>query len=91
MRRFSFAVAFCRGFSPIVSRTVITVRTHLTCLQAYEFFNEGQEGHDACVAFFSLTAIGSIDTMIANFLTSLQTLADDKKRVHGSLNINTET
>merc|ERR1712194_834287 len=59
--------------------------------KAYEFFNEGQEGHDACVAFFSLTAIGSIDTMIANFLTSLQTLADDKKRVHGSLNINTET
>ena len=29
--------------------------------------------------------------MIANFLTSLQTLADDRKRVHCSLNINTET
>ena len=29
--------------------------------------------------------------MIANFLTSLQTLADDEKRVHCSLNINTET
>jgi len=58
---------------------------------AYEFFGGGQEGHDACVAFFSLTAIGSIDTMIANFLTSLQTLADDQNRVHCSLNINTET
>ncbi|KAL7537981.1 hypothetical protein ACHAXR_008194 [Thalassiosira sp. AJA248-18] len=59
--------------------------------RAYEYFGGGQKGHDACVAFFSLTAIGSIDTMIANFLTSLQTLADDQKRVHGSLNINTET
>ena len=29
--------------------------------------------------------------MIANFLTSLQTLADDENRVHCSLNINTET
>jgi DNA polymerase-1 len=29
--------------------------------------------------------------MIANFLTSLQTLADDQNRVHCSLNINTET
>jgi hypothetical protein len=58
---------------------------------AYEFFGGGQEGHDACVAFFSLTAIGSIDTMIANFLTSLQTLADEQNRVHCSLNINTET
>ena len=64
--------------------------THLT-LQAHEHFGGGQSGHDACVAFFSLTAIGSIDTMIANFLTSLQRLADDEKRVHCSLNINTET
>lgn len=59
--------------------------------KAYDFFGGGQRGHDACVAFFSLTAIGSIDTMIANFLTSLQTLADYQQRVHGSLNINTET
>lgn len=58
---------------------------------AYDFFKGGQEGHDACVAFFSLTAIGSIDTMIANFLTSLQTLADEQNRVHCSLNLNTET
>jgi DNA polymerase I len=35
--------------------------------------------------------IGSIDTMIANFLTSLQELADDQSRVHCSLNLNTET
>lgn len=29
--------------------------------------------------------------MIANFLTSLQSLADEKSRVHCSLNLNTET
>jgi DNA polymerase I len=29
--------------------------------------------------------------MIANFLTSLQSLADDQSRVHCSLNLNTET
>lgn len=40
---------------------------------------------------FSLCAIGSIDTMIANFLTSLQELSDHQSRVHCSLNLNTET
>ena len=27
---------------------------------AYDFFGGGEEGHDACVALFSLTAIGSV-------------------------------
>ena len=59
---------------------------------AYEFFSSPEQGHDACMALYSLTSIGSIDTMIANFLTSLQALADDEySRVHGSININTET
>lgn len=58
---------------------------------AYEFFHGGKAGHDACVALYSLTAVGSIDTMIANFLTSLQTLVDEQSRVHCALNINTET
>lgn len=58
---------------------------------AYEFFGGGEEGHEACVALFSLCAIGSIDTMIANFLMSLQSLADHDSRVHCSLNLNTET
>lgn len=31
---------------------------------AYEFFGGGEKGHEACVALYSLTAIGSIDTMI---------------------------
>jgi DNA polymerase I len=55
-------------------------------LQAYDIV--GEEG---CKALFSLCAIGSIDTMITNFLTSLQELADDQSRVHCSLNLNTET
>ena len=58
---------------------------------AYKFFGEGDKGRDACEALFSLCAIGSIDTMIANFLTSLQYLADNDSRVHGALNLNTET
>ena len=59
--------------------------------KAYKFFGGGEKGHEACVALYSLCAIGSIDTMIGNFLTSLQTLADHQSRVHCSLNINTET
>mmetsp|Transcript_15877 Transcript_15877/g.43921 ORF Transcript_15877/g.43921 Transcript_15877/m.43921 type:complete len:1174 (+) Transcript_15877:74-3595(+) len=58
---------------------------------AYEFFGSNERGHEACVALYSLCAIGSIDTMIANFLTSLQSLADHQSRVHCSLNLNTET
>ena len=32
---------------------------------AYEFFGGGQVGHDACLGLYSLTAIGSIDTMVS--------------------------
>ena len=48
-------------------------------------------GKEGCEALSSLCSIGSIDTMIANFLTSLQELADEDNRVHCSLNLNTET
>ena len=58
---------------------------------AYDFFKGGNAGHEACEALYSLGAVGSIDTMIGNFLTSLQSLADDQSRVHGSINLNTET
>jgi len=59
--------------------------------KAYSFFKDPKEGHAACVALYSLTAIGSIDTMIANFLSSLQSRVDEQSRVHCSLNFNTET
>jgi len=58
---------------------------------AYEFFQGEEKGREACEALYSLGAVGSIDTMIANFLTSLQSLADEQSRVHGSINLNTET
>jgi DNA polymerase I-like protein with 3'-5' exonuclease and polymerase domains len=58
---------------------------------AMEFFKTEEEGQEACKALYSLGAIGSIDTMIANFLSSLQYLADEQNRVHCSLNLNTET
>ncbi|GMI19124.1 hypothetical protein TeGR_g6403, partial [Tetraparma gracilis] len=47
--------------------------------------------HKACAALYSLTQIGSIDTMISSFIVPLQFLADDQSRVHCSLNMNTET
>lgn len=58
---------------------------------AYKHFCGGKAGHDACVGLYSLTCVGSIDTMISNFLTSLQSLTDQDSRVHCSLNLNTET
>lgn len=58
---------------------------------AYEFFGGGDAGREACEAIDSLCSIGSIDTMIASFITSLQSLADSQSRVHCSLNLNTET
>ena len=39
----------------------------------------------------ALCRMGSIDTMLASFIEPLQKLADDKSRVHCSLNLNTET
>ncbi|GMH71924.1 hypothetical protein TrST_g1494 [Triparma strigata] len=58
---------------------------------AYKFFGGGEVGHEACIALYSLTQIGSIETMINNFVMPLQNLADDQSRVHCSLNMNTET
>lgn len=58
---------------------------------AMKFFDSVDEGREACEALYSLGAIGSIDTMITNFLSSLQSLADEQSRVHCSLNLNTET
>ena len=39
---------------------------------AYEFFGGGQKGHEACKALYSLTQIGSVETMINNFVVPLQ-------------------
>ncbi|GMH62613.1 hypothetical protein TrRE_jg2453 [Triparma retinervis] len=58
---------------------------------AYEFFGGGPAGHSACKALYSLTQIGSTETMINNFVVPLQVLSDDQGRVHCSLNMNTET
>jgi DNA polymerase I len=45
---------------------------------------------ESSILTFSLLSFVS-DTMIANFLTSLQSLADHQSRVHCSLNLNTDT
>jgi len=63
----------------------------LKILLYFFYFLAHKHRHDACVGLYSLTAIGSIDTMIANFLSSLQSRVDEQSRVHCSLNFNTET
>jgi len=65
----------------------------ISCVNSSDFTTQAykQFGEEGCKALASLGAIGSIDTMIDNFLTTLQTLSDDQSRVHGSLNLNTET
>ena len=60
-------------------------------MQLRDFFGEGAKGERACVALDALCRVGSIETMITNFLRPLQELADDGGRVHCSLNLNTET
>ena len=64
----------------------LSVHSFRSFLQA--FSKVGKEG---CEALFSLCSIGSIDTMIANFLTPLQKFCDEDSRVHCQLNLNTDT
>mmetsp|Transcript_36196 Transcript_36196/g.34234 ORF Transcript_36196/g.34234 Transcript_36196/m.34234 type:complete len:946 (-) Transcript_36196:18-2855(-) len=59
---------------------------------AYDFFGGGAEGRAACQAICALANIGQIDATITNFLVPLQFLANkESRRVHCSLNLNTET
>merc|ERR1711871_1270256 len=58
---------------------------------AYDYFGGGDKGKEACQALDALCSMGSIDTMITNFLVPLQTLVDKNDRIHCSLNLNTET
>eukprot|EP00667_Euglena_gracilis_P001869 EG_transcript_1869 len=59
--------------------------------RAYEHFHAGEEGAHACKALDSLLSIGTIGSCLSNFLLPLQVLADQNSRIHGSLNLNTET
>lgn len=59
--------------------------------KAYNHFNGGEKGAEACKAIFALHEISSTNTMLTNFILPLQELSDDKGRVHCSLNLNTDT
>ena len=63
------------------------------CGAAFDAFGGGQEGVQACAAIDSLNDVAAIDTLLSNFIIPLQ--GDDIRgpegRVHGALNINTET
>ena len=60
---------------------------------AYASFGGGREGLEACIALNALCDISAIDTLLSNFIISLQAkdLKGPSGRVHCSLNINTET
>eukprot|EP01091_Cochliopodium_minus_P012877 TRINITY_DN4009_c0_g1_i1.p1 TRINITY_DN4009_c0_g1~~TRINITY_DN4009_c0_g1_i1.p1 ORF type:complete len:1086 (-),score=342.32 TRINITY_DN4009_c0_g1_i1:57-3314(-) len=58
---------------------------------AYNFFGGGAEGEEACKAIASLVETAAIDTLLSNFILPLQRIVDKNNRVHGSLNLNTET
>lgn len=58
---------------------------------AYSHFGGGPNGEAACKAIDALARVGVIDSMLSNFICPLQAMADDKGRVHCSLNLNTET
>ncbi len=58
---------------------------------AYKEFGGNTSGDKACRALDALCRMGSIDTMLSNFLVPLQSLVDARSRVHCSLNINTDT
>lgn len=48
-------------------------------------------GREACEALASALESGKIDTLISTFMIPLAEFADSNSRIHGSLNINTET
>ena len=57
------------------------------------YLNKGDEamGKNLCIALDNLLKYKSIETLINNFISPLQNLADPSSRIHYSLNINTET
>ena len=59
--------------------------------RVFNHFRGGEEGKAACRAIGALANVGQIDATITNFLGPLQTLVDKNKRIHCSLNLNTET
>lgn len=48
-------------------------------------------GKEACEALAAAVESSKIDTLISTFMIPLAEFADDNSRIHGSLNINTET
>ena len=70
--------------------TAVVLR-ELAAGPAAAHFGGGSAGEAACAALRALHSVSTIDTMLSNFIVPLQTMADEKGRVHCSLNLNTET
>eukprot|EP01127_Copromyxa_protea_P021264 TRINITY_DN7269_c0_g1_i1.p1 TRINITY_DN7269_c0_g1~~TRINITY_DN7269_c0_g1_i1.p1 ORF type:complete len:1237 (+),score=291.21 TRINITY_DN7269_c0_g1_i1:29-3739(+) len=62
------------------------------CGKAKEMFEKkGYDGVAACMALYSVIKANAIETLISSFISPLPLLADEKDRIHCSLNLNTET
>ncbi|KAL6283926.1 hypothetical protein ACE6H2_014855 [Prunus campanulata] len=60
---------------------------------AFEAFKSKEKGKEACHAIAALCEVCSIDSLISNFILPLQSsnISGKNRRIHCSLNINTET
>jgi DNA polymerase I len=63
------------------------------CGTAYLAFGRGYEGVRACAAIDALNDLAAVDTLLSNFIIPLQgnDIRGPEGRVHGAVNINTET
>jgi DNA polymerase-1 len=59
--------------------------------QAYNQLGGGQAGKNACEALEALIEMNAIETLMNTFILPMQQQVDSAKRVHPSININTET
>jgi DNA polymerase-1 len=62
-----------------------------TAYTHYLSLGKEEQGKNCCIALESLLKYKSIETLINNFISPLQNLADAGSRIHYSLNLNTET
>jgi len=58
---------------------------------AFNHFGGGEEGKRACEAIDALSKLSAVNKMLSAFIKPLQQNVDKRGRIHGSLNINTET
>eukprot|EP01083_Nonionella_stella_P224061 797889_1 len=59
--------------------------------KAFSYCGDFDKGKDVCLALHALARSSAIGTLLGTFIKPLQTMPDEKGRLHFSLNLNTET